>query len=65
MLPKFRSIRGRKNAQRRILDIANSLGLSTSVLKFIERRGVQDKWILYGGMVATGLILLAIIYYLA
>ncbi|KAI9021925.1 hypothetical protein DFJ74DRAFT_105397 [Hyaloraphidium curvatum] len=54
-----------KNAQRRILDIANTLGLSTSVLRYIERRGQQDKWILYGGMLVTLVILGLIIWYLA
>lgn len=54
-----------QNAQRRLLDIANTLGLSTSVLRFIERRGQQDKWILYGGMAVTVVILILLLIYVA
>ncbi|CAJ0752216.1 24593_t:CDS:2 [Entrophospora sp. SA101] len=33
-----------KNAQRKMLDAANTLGLSRNVIQYIERRMSQDKW---------------------
>ena len=46
-----------KNAHKRILDIANTLGLSNTVMRFIERRTTQDKYILYTGMLVTCIIM--------
>lgn len=46
-----------KNAHKKILDIANTLGLSNTVMRFIERRTTQDKYILYTGMVVTCVIM--------
>ncbi|KDO27203.1 hypothetical protein SPRG_07452 [Saprolegnia parasitica CBS 223.65] len=40
-----------KGVQRKVLDVANRLGLSSSLLRIIERRDTVDKWIVYGGMV--------------
>ncbi|EQC38521.1 hypothetical protein SDRG_04228 [Saprolegnia diclina VS20] len=40
-----------KGVQRKVLDVANRLGLSGSLLRIIERRDTVDKWIVYGGMV--------------
>ncbi|CAJ0748468.1 21080_t:CDS:2, partial [Entrophospora sp. SA101] len=34
-----------KNAQRKMLDAANTLGLSRNVIQYIERRMSQDKWV--------------------
>jgi len=42
-----------KGARRKLLDVANSLGMSDTVIRLIERRGAGDKYILVGGMVAT------------
>eukprot|EP01135_Chromosphaera_perkinsii_P000741 Nk52_evm29s151 gene=Nk52_evmTU29s151 len=42
-----------KNAQKRLLDLTNTLGLSNTVMRFIEKRAGQDTWILWGGMVVT------------
>ena len=42
-----------KGAQKKILDVMNTLGLSNTVLRLIERRTYQDKFILYGGMLVT------------
>ncbi|BDA40502.1 probable Golgi SNAP receptor complex member 2 [Coccomyxa sp. Obi] len=39
-----------KSAQRKMLDLLNSVGLSDSLLRVIERRQRMDKWITYGGM---------------
>ncbi|GAA0174028.1 SNARE protein [Lithospermum erythrorhizon] len=47
-----------KRAQRKALDVLNTLGLSNSVLRLIERRNRVDKWIKYGGMIVTIVILI-------
>ncbi|CAO3596710.1 unnamed protein product [Absidia cylindrospora] len=53
-----------KKAQRKILDTANTLGLSQNVIRYIERRTTQDKWIFFGGLIITVFILWAIVHYL-
>ncbi|KAI8338283.1 hypothetical protein BC941DRAFT_396149 [Chlamydoabsidia padenii] len=53
-----------KKAQRKLLDTANTLGLSQNVIRYIERRTTQDKWIFFGGLVVTVFILWAIVHYL-
>ena len=46
-----------KGVQRKLLNMAATLGLSNNVLRAIERRQLGDKLILYGGMLLTfGLI---------
>ncbi|KAI3447349.1 hypothetical protein Pfo_004014 [Paulownia fortunei] len=47
-----------KRAQRKALDVLNTLGLSNSLLRLIERRNRVDKWIKYAGMVLTIIILI-------
>jgi Golgi SNAP receptor complex protein 2 len=51
-----------KGAHKRALDVAASLGLSSSLLRLIERRTTADKILVYGGMalicVLVGLVLL-------
>ncbi|KAF0689966.1 Aste57867_18610 [Aphanomyces stellatus] len=42
-----------KGVHRQVLDIANRLGLSGSLLRVIERRETADKWIVYGGIVVV------------
>ncbi|KAJ1983130.1 protein transport protein bos1 [Dimargaris cristalligena] len=42
-----------KNSRRKILDTANTLGLSRSVIHYIERRTTQDKWVFWTGVIAT------------
>jgi Golgi SNAP receptor complex protein 2 len=34
-----------KTAHRRLLDAANSLGISGDIIRYIERRSTQDTWI--------------------
>ncbi|KAL4217878.1 Golgi SNAP receptor complex member 2 [Mactra antiquata] len=46
-----------KNAHKKILDMTNTLGLSNTVMRFIERRTTQDKVILYTGMIVTCIIM--------
>lgn len=54
VLSKYADQRDRlKRAQRKALDILNTVGLSNSVLKLIERRHRLDKWIAYAGMIVT------------
>ncbi|XP_077247719.1 membrin-11-like [Tasmannia lanceolata] len=42
-----------KRAQRKALDILNTVGLANSVLKLVERRHRVDKWVAYTGMLVT------------
>jgi len=42
-----------KGTQRRLLDAANTLGLSRDVIGWIERRSTQDMYIFIGGVVLT------------
>eukprot|EP01134_Creolimax_fragrantissima_P002534 CFRG2534T1 len=46
-----------KGAQRRVLDIASTLGLSQSVMRLIDRRQDVDKLILVGGIIVTLLVM--------
>ncbi|KAI6673580.1 hypothetical protein NL676_001486 [Syzygium grande] len=60
ILSKYSEQRERlKKAQRRALDILNTVGLSNSVLKLVERRHHVDKWIKYAGMILTVIMLYA------
>ncbi|KAM7280513.1 hypothetical protein ACFE04_007647 [Oxalis oulophora] len=61
ILSKYSEQRDRlKRAQRKALDVLNTVGLSNSVLRLIERRNRVDKWIKYAGMVLT----IVIVYFL-
>uniref|UniRef100_A0A182VXV1 Golgi SNAP receptor complex member 2 n=1 Tax=Anopheles minimus TaxID=112268 RepID=A0A182VXV1_9DIPT len=51
-----------KGARKRILDVGNTLGLSNQTMKMIERRLVEDKYVMYGGMFVTTVIICLIIY---
>lgn len=42
-----------KGAQRKVLDIANFLGLSNALMRVIERRETSDKVVAYGCMAVT------------
>ncbi|KAI8143197.1 hypothetical protein BJV82DRAFT_515186 [Fennellomyces sp. T-0311] len=53
-----------KKTQKKLLDAANTLGLSKNVIRYIERRTAQDKWIFIVGLAITLLILWAIAHYL-
>ena len=54
-----------KGVQRKVLDIANTLGLSNTVLRLVERRAYQDKFVLYGGMLLTCIVMFFVWRYLA
>ena len=54
VLENLREQRGTlKGAQKKMLDVFNTLGMSNTVIRLIERRSQGDKYILIGGMVAT------------
>ncbi|CAK8673340.1 Golgi SNAP receptor complex member 2-like [Clavelina lepadiformis] len=58
VLDNLRSQRGMlKGVKTRMLNIANTLGLSNTVMRLIEKRTTQDKLILFGGMFVTSLIM--------
>ncbi|KAF8056259.1 MEMB11 [Scenedesmus sp. PABB004] len=52
-----------KAAQTKVLDVINSVGLGESVLKMIERRHRTDAYIAVGGMVATVLLTIGLIWW--
>ncbi|WOK99463.1 hypothetical protein Cni_G08175 [Canna indica] len=65
VLAKYAEQRDRlKRAQRKALDILNTVGLSNTVLKLIERRHRVDKWIAYTGMVMIVLVVLAFVWWI-
>ena len=49
--------------QRRILDVGSRLGLSNTLMRVIEQRTEQDRYILLGGMAATALLMFLIYVY--
>lgn len=53
-----------KGAHKRILDIASTLGLSNTVMRLIDKRATQDKWIVFGGMIVTCIIMFLVVKYL-
>ena len=54
-----------KGFQRRIMDITNTLNLSSTVLRLIERRSEGDKWVLIGGIIVTIIVISFVIHFLA
>ena len=53
-----------KGTHRRVMDIANVLGLSQTVIRWIDLRNRQDQYIFYGGICATFLVIFWIFYYI-
>ena len=53
-----------KGVRKRMLDIGNTLGLSSTVMRMIDKRGTQDKWIVYGGMILTCIVMFLSVKYL-
>ena len=45
-----------KGVRKRMLDIGNTLGLSSTVMRMIDKRGTQDKCIVYGEMILPVLL---------
>jgi len=52
-----------KGFRRKMIDVANVLGMSGTVMRLIERRQEGDKWVLYGGMIITCIIMYLVIRY--
>ncbi|XP_057761882.1 membrin-11-like [Arachis stenosperma] len=50
-----------KSAHRKALDVLNTVGMSNSVLRLIERRNRVDQWIKYAGMLLTVIFLFAFV----
>lgn len=48
-----------------MVDMANTLGLSNHTMRLIEKRVTEDKYLLFGGMFLTCVIIILVIYYLA
>lgn len=53
-----------QGTHKKMLDVANMLGLSNTVMRFIERRATQDKLIMIGGMLLTCVFMFLVIRYL-
>ena len=65
ILGNLREQRGTlKGAHKKILDVVNYLGLSNTVLRLVEKRAHQDKFVLYGGMVVCCIIMFLVWKYL-
>eukprot|EP00026_Physarum_polycephalum_P008189 Phypoly_transcript_08268.p1 GENE.Phypoly_transcript_08268~~Phypoly_transcript_08268.p1 ORF type:complete len:127 (-),score=14.90 Phypoly_transcript_08268:358-738(-) len=52
-----------RNAQRKLWDVANTLGLSQSLIRRIQRRHSGDRVLVYTGMVLTLFILFLLWYF--
>lgn len=53
-----------QGTHKKMLDVANMLGLSNTVMRLIERRATQDKFIMIGGMLLTCVFMFLVIRYL-
>ncbi|XP_029423846.1 uncharacterized protein LOC103742921 isoform X2 [Nannospalax galili] len=55
-----------EGTQKKILDIANMLGLSNTVMRLIEKRAFQDKYkyFMIGGMLLTCAVMFLVVQYL-
>jgi Golgi SNAP receptor complex protein 2 len=53
-----------KSAQRKAYDVLNSVGMGNRLMRVIERRQKVDRWIAYGGMLVTVIILIVVIKWL-
>ncbi|CAF0741975.1 unnamed protein product [Brachionus calyciflorus] len=53
-----------KDVKRKILNVTNSLGLSNSLIGIIERRNTSDKYVLFGGMIFTCIVMFLAVKYL-
>ena len=53
-----------KTIKGKMLTITNSLGLSNTLIRIIEKRSTSDRYILFGGMVITCIIMFLAVKYL-
>ncbi|XP_037742710.1 Golgi SNAP receptor complex member 2 isoform X2 [Chelonia mydas] len=49
---------------KKILDVANMLGLSNTVMRLIEKRAFQDKYFMIGGMLLSCVVMFLVVQYL-
>ena len=52
-----------KGIRRKMLDVASTLGMSNTVMRLIERRSEGDKYLLFGGMIVTCVIMYIVVRY--
>ncbi|XP_042331767.1 Golgi SNAP receptor complex member 2 isoform X1 [Sceloporus undulatus] len=53
-----------KGTHKKIMDVANMLGLSNTVMRLIEKRAFQDKYFMIGGMLVTCVLMFLVVQYL-
>lgn len=53
-----------KGTQKRLYNVANTLGISGDTIRMVERRAMQDKWIFWGGVVVFLVFCFLVIYFL-
>ncbi|XP_067412320.1 Golgi SNAP receptor complex member 2 isoform X1 [Emydura macquarii macquarii] len=53
-----------KGTHKKILDVANMLGLSNTVMRLIEKRAFQDKYFMIGGMLLSCMVMFLVVQYL-
>lgn len=53
-----------KGTQKRLYNVANTLGISGDTIRMVERRAKQDKWIFWGGVGVFFTFCFLVIYYL-
>ncbi|XP_066499180.1 Golgi SNAP receptor complex member 2 [Hoplias malabaricus] len=54
-----------KGTHKKMLDVANMLGLSNTVMRLIEKRATQDKFIMITGMLVTCVVMFLVVKYLS
>ncbi len=63
IMTSLRSQRGMlKSAHKKVLDVSSLLGVSSTLLRVIERRTLGDRVLVYGGMVLI-VLLICLIYW--
>ena len=50
-----------KNIKKKMLDISSMLGMSNTVMRLIERSSEGDKYLLFGGMIVTCVIMYLVV----
>lgn len=50
-----------KNIRKKTLDISSMLGMSSTVMRLIDRRQEGDKYLLFGGMIVTCVIMYLVV----
>lgn len=53
-----------KGTQKRLYNVANTLGISGDTIRMVERRAKQDKWVFWGGVVVFFVFCFLVIYFL-